>query len=85
MNCYEHILEIMGNCDIDNNDVVRAISEKLPRVIEGRTRDEQGVELSYNIVITPWLHIIPDLQVIEPASNRVDTAVVAGVRMKIDF
>ena len=62
-----------------------AISDKLPRVIERRTQDEQGVELYYNIAITPWLHITPDLQVIEPASDRVDTTVVAGVRMKIDF
>ncbi len=62
-----------------------AISDKLPRVIERRTQDEQGVELYYSIVITPWLHITPDLQVIEPASSRVDTTVVAGVRMKIDF
>lgn len=62
-----------------------AISDKLPRVIERRAQDEQGVELYYNIAITPWLHITPDLQVIEPASGRVDTTVVAGVRMKIDF
>lgn len=62
-----------------------SISDKLPRVIERRTQEEQGMELYYNIAITPWLHITPDLQVIEPTSGRVDTTVVAGVRMKIDF
>jgi porin len=62
-----------------------AISDKLPRIIERRTQDEQGVELYYNIAITPWLHITPDLQVIEPVRENVDTTVVAGVRMKIDF
>ena len=62
-----------------------AISDKLPRVIERRTQDEQGVELYYNVAVTPWLHITPDLQVIEPARENVDTTVVAGVRMKIDF
>lgn len=62
-----------------------AISDEFPRVIERRTQDEQGVELYYNIAITPWLHITPDLQVIEPAREDVDATVVAGVRMKIDF
>ncbi|HHT9111130.1 MAG TPA: carbohydrate porin [Candidatus Brocadiaceae bacterium] len=62
-----------------------SISDKLPRIIEQRTQDEQGVELYYNIAITPWLHITPDLQVIEPVSKNVNTTVVAGVRMKIDF
>jgi porin len=47
--------------------------------------DEQGVELFYNIGITPWCHVTPDLQVIIPARERVDTAVVFGVRAKIDF
>ncbi|HHT9111576.1 MAG TPA: carbohydrate porin, partial [Candidatus Brocadiaceae bacterium] len=62
-----------------------AISDKLPRIIERRTQDEQGMELYYNVAINPWLHITPDLQVIEPVSKNVDTTVVAGVRMKIDF
>lgn len=62
-----------------------AISDEFPRVIERRTQDEQGVEFYYNIAITPWLHITPDLQVIEPAREDVDATVVAGVRMKIDF
>ncbi len=62
-----------------------AISDKLPRIIERRTQDEQGLELYYNVAITPWLHITPDLQVIEPVSKNVDTTIVAGVRMKIDF
>ena len=62
-----------------------AISDKLPRIIERRTQDEQGLELYYNVAITPWLHITPDLQVIEPVRDNVETTIVAGVRMKIDF
>lgn len=47
--------------------------------------DEHGVELFYNIGVTPWCHITPDLQIVSPARTRVDTAVVFGVRAKIDF
>lgn len=47
--------------------------------------DGQGVELFYNIEVTPSLHITPDLQFLIPARGRFDTAVVAGIRAKIDF
>jgi len=47
--------------------------------------NEQGVELYYNIAVTPWCHITPDLQVINPFRQRVDTSLLAGVRAKIDF
>ena len=46
-----------------------------------------GVELFYNIEITPWLHISPDLQIIcNPGGNdNNDTAIVAGVRVYMEF
>ncbi len=51
---------------------------------------EQGVELYYNIEITPWLHITPDLQVIVyPGGNTGDgsrdPAIVYGLRAQISF
>lgn len=46
---------------------------------------EQGVEIYYNVAVTPWLHITPDLQIINPVGDGVDTTVVAGLRAKIDF
>lgn len=56
---------------------------------------EQGVELFYNIAVTPWLHVTPDLQFIDAARNKspivgaerksIGTAVVAGLRVKVDF
>lgn len=61
------------------------ITDKLPRLMQSRVDDEQGVEMYYNIAVTPWLHITPDIQIINPVIDRVDTTVVAGVRMKIDF
>ncbi|MDM8006854.1 MAG: carbohydrate porin, partial [Phycisphaerae bacterium] len=48
---------------------------------------EQGVEAYYNIEITPWCHISPDLQVIvDPGgSSRNDVAMVYGLRMQMTF
>ncbi len=47
--------------------------------------NEQGLELFYNIGVTQWFHITPDLQVIEPAGQASDAAVVIGVRSRIDY
>jgi porin len=51
----------------------------------GPIEDGQAVELFYNYQFTPWCHITPDLQFIDPARQQVDSAVVAGVRMSVDF
>lgn len=56
-------------------------------------RDDQAIELFYNITVTPWFHLTPDLQVLIPARERtlppgaesINTAVVLGLRAKIDF
>ena len=47
--------------------------------------DEQGVELYYNVAVTPWCHITPDIQFIDPFRERVDESVLVGVRGKIEF
>ena len=47
-------------------------------------RDMQGGEVYYNAEITPWFHLTADLQVVEPANQDYDTAVVLGLRGKID-
>jgi porin len=61
------------------------LSDQLPPVIERRVKGGQGFELFYNIEALPWLHVTPDVQVIEPSLKRIDTAVVLGLRMMIDF
>jgi len=59
-------------------------------------RNEYGIEAFYDIAITPWLLLTPDLQVIrgaqketfniDPAQrNSIDTAVVLGVRLQVIF
>ena len=48
-------------------------------------RDEQGVDLYYNAALSPWCHLTADLQVAQPSTKAYDTAVLAGIRLKIDF
>jgi porin len=48
-------------------------------------RDLQGVELYYNAAITPWFHLTADVQFVQPAVSDNDTAVVLGLRGKIDI
>jgi porin len=57
------------------------LQELLGRVLP--LDDLQGVELYYNAAVTPWFHLTADLQVVEPADSRRDTAVVFGLRGKI--
>ncbi len=33
-------------------------------------RDEWGVEVYYNVAITPWLRFTPDVQILQPAQER---------------
>jgi porin len=47
--------------------------------------DSQGAEFFYNFEVTPWLHITPDFQIIDPSLKRLDTAYIAGIRVKIDL
>ncbi len=58
-------------------------SDALPGVVFGN--HGSGVELYYNVAVTPWLHITPDLQFINPARSGVDAATVVGVRAKMDL
>jgi porin len=62
-------------------------SDDLRRVLRNRLGldHEQGGEIYYNFAVTPWLHVTPDLQIIEPARKDTSTAVVVGLRMKVDF
>ena len=48
---------------------------------------EQGIELWYRIVVTPWWSVTPDLQIlIDPGgSDDNDTAVVFGLRSLMKF
>jgi len=51
----------------------------------GGVGDGQGVELYYDIAVTPWCHLTPDVQFIEPARETLETATVAGLRARIVF
>jgi porin len=48
-------------------------------------RDTYGFELYYNIAINKWLHLTPDLQIVQNERERDDIAIIPGVRLVIDF
>jgi porin len=61
-------------------------------------RNEYGFEAYYNVAITPWLKLTPDIQVIRPAqkefvdtevfvptTKNVGTATVLGLRLQMIF
>ncbi len=62
-----------------------SLSDELGNVISDRFGDSDGLEIFYNIEVTPSIHITPDFQIIEPSDESVDTAYIAGMRVKIDF
>jgi porin len=55
--------------------------------------NDQAIELFYNYAVTPWFNVAPDLQVVFPAREEtlppnpqsIDTALVLGIRAKINF
>ncbi len=46
---------------------------------------EDGFEMFYNAAVTPWLHVTPDLQVLDPAQHNNATALLIGVRGRLSF
>lgn len=49
------------------------------------SRDEYGVELFYNIAVTPWCRLTPNFQVVRPSTVGVDNAILGGLRMQWIF
>ncbi|HVW02424.1 MAG TPA: carbohydrate porin [Planctomycetaceae bacterium] len=47
--------------------------------------DENGVELFYNAAVTPWFHLTPDLQILDPAQQQLGTALLVGLRARVSF
>jgi porin len=46
---------------------------------------EHGVEVFYNLAVTPWFELTADLQVVDGVGRFSDTAVVGGLRARITF
>jgi porin len=63
-----------------SNDIAPFISSVL-----GGFGDGQGVECFYNVGVNSALTITPDLQVLSPSRESIDTALVAGLRVNLAF
>jgi len=48
-------------------------------------RDEEGLEVFYNLALTPWFHVSPDLQVVRPFQEGYPTAVFVALRANLRF
>jgi len=48
-------------------------------------RDEHGLEAFYNVGVTPWCHITPDVQFILPANDNAQHMWFFGLRARLDF
>jgi carbohydrate-selective porin OprB len=48
-------------------------------------RDTWGFELYYNFAINKWLHLTPDLQLIQNERKDDDFAVIPGIRLIMEF
>ncbi len=49
-------------------------------------RDGYGIELFYNIQVTPWMNLTPDFQIIKPEAGALaNMAYIGGVRLNLKF
>jgi porin len=48
-------------------------------------RDEYGVELFYNVAVTPWCRLTPNFTVARSAVVGLDTTLISGVRLQVAF
>ena len=74
-----------------SNDFVPFLRQQLSLGLQ----HEDALEMYYNAAITPWLNATADLQIVEPALKKsigssgsltnVDTAAVAGLRLRVRF
>ena len=63
-----------------SNDLAPFINAAL-----GGLGDGQGIELFYRAQMTPWFHVTPDVQILWPGRDNVDTTYIVGLRSNISF
>jgi porin len=58
--------------------------KQLARVVRP-LRDEFGVEMFYNVAVTPWCRFTPNVTIARPPIGGLDTAIITGVRLQLVF
>lgn len=46
---------------------------------------ENGIELYYNAAVTPWFHVTPDVQILDPSQQNNSIALIVGIRARLSF
>jgi len=60
-----------------SDDLINGLS-----VLGIQRKDEQGVEVFYNLAVTPWFRLTADVQWIDPADATKSNIVVTGLRLQ---
>lgn len=61
------------------------ISDDFPPAVSAQLTDGQGVEMYYEFEFFKFFRLALDLQVIEPTTPGLDTAIVPGFRSRVEF
>jgi porin len=48
-------------------------------------QDEYGVEMFYNVAVTPWCRLTPNFTVARPSTAGLDTTIITGLRLQLAF
>ena len=57
----------------------------LASTLQTALQQEVGLELYYNVALTPWLTLSPNLQLIQPATAVAPLLTVLGIRSRVRF
>lgn len=68
-----------------NYRVSNSLREAARRDLGVGIKYESGVEIFYNLAVTPWFRLTPDPQFIDPLSSDKDDAILAGLRAQLKF
>jgi porin len=60
-------------------------SSGLQTTLQTPMQAEVGLEMFYNLALTPWLTLNPNLQVIQPATAGSPLLTVLGLRSRVRF
>jgi porin len=77
--------EVRQNDKFGEGFFYKGLSSRLKDALQPLLRDEYGMEVFYNLALTPWLRVTGDVQVIRPVLTNRDTAVFFGLRTQVVF
>jgi hypothetical protein len=56
-----------------------------PGAVNASTFGVHGFEAFYDVAVTPWTYLTPDIRIVQTGKQRADTSLVLGTRMEHKF